>query len=102
MEQVARMYREDQITSAVEHMATRISRALADQLQGHETVIQAGECRPRKPDQRRRKWTADEDDIVKTLSAADAAQQLGLSEPMICKRRKLLGVGLHHQRQDHA
>ena len=35
MEQVARLYREDQINSATEHMATRIQRALADQLQLH-------------------------------------------------------------------
>jgi methanogenic corrinoid protein MtbC1 len=35
MEKVARLYREDQITLAAEHMATRISRSLADQLQGH-------------------------------------------------------------------
>jgi methanogenic corrinoid protein MtbC1 len=33
MEQVAGMYREDRINIATEHMATRISRALADQLQ---------------------------------------------------------------------
>src|SRR5262245_39341314 len=35
MEQVARMYRNDQINRATEHMATRISRALVDQLQTH-------------------------------------------------------------------
>jgi methanogenic corrinoid protein MtbC1 len=33
MEQVARMYRADQINLATEHMATRISRSLVDQLQ---------------------------------------------------------------------
>lgn len=35
MEQVARMYRSDQINLATEHMATRISRSLVDQLQAH-------------------------------------------------------------------
>lgn len=35
MEQVAQMYRRDEINAAAEHMATRISRALADQLQSH-------------------------------------------------------------------
>ncbi len=40
MEQVAQMYREDRISLASEHMATRISRALADQLQ---TKLERGE-----------------------------------------------------------
>ncbi len=35
MEQLANMYREDQINIATEHMATRINRALADQLQAN-------------------------------------------------------------------
>ncbi len=35
LEQVAELYREDRINMASEHMATRISRALADQLQSH-------------------------------------------------------------------
>lgn len=35
MEQVAKMYRNDQINMATEHMATRISRTLVDQLQSH-------------------------------------------------------------------
>ncbi len=35
MERVAQMYREDQINLATEHMATRINRVLADQLQDH-------------------------------------------------------------------
>lgn len=35
MEKVAHLYREDQINIATEHMATRINRALADQLQAH-------------------------------------------------------------------
>ena len=35
METVAQLYREDRINLATEHMATRISRALADQLQAH-------------------------------------------------------------------
>ena len=35
MEQVARMYRSDEIDLATEHMATRINRLLADQLQAH-------------------------------------------------------------------
>lgn len=33
MENVARLYKDDQISLAIEHMATRISRSLADQLQ---------------------------------------------------------------------
>ena len=35
MEHVAHMYREDEINLATEHMATRINRSLADQLQPH-------------------------------------------------------------------
>jgi methanogenic corrinoid protein MtbC1 len=35
MERVARMYRSDEIDMATEHMATRINRLLADQLQAH-------------------------------------------------------------------
>lgn len=35
MEQVERMYREDRINLATEHMATRINRCMADQLQAH-------------------------------------------------------------------
>lgn len=35
MEQVARMYRDDRINLATEHMATRINRCVADQLQPH-------------------------------------------------------------------
>jgi methanogenic corrinoid protein MtbC1 len=35
MEKVANLYREDEINLATEHMATRIGRALADQLQVH-------------------------------------------------------------------
>jgi len=35
MEQVARLYRTDEIDLATEHMATRINRLLADQLQAH-------------------------------------------------------------------
>lgn len=35
MEHVARMFRADQINAAQEHMATRINRLLADQLQAH-------------------------------------------------------------------
>ncbi|MEP0843519.1 MAG: B12-binding domain-containing protein, partial [Phycisphaerae bacterium] len=35
MEQIERLYREDRINLATEHMATRINRCLADQLQVH-------------------------------------------------------------------
>lgn len=35
MQRVAKMYRDDEINLATEHLATRISRALADQLQQH-------------------------------------------------------------------
>ncbi len=35
MEQVERLYREDRINLATEHMATRINRCMADQLQAH-------------------------------------------------------------------
>lgn len=35
MERVAQLYREDQINLATEHMATRINRCLADQIQKH-------------------------------------------------------------------
>lgn len=35
MEQVERMYRDDRINLATEHMATRINRCMADQLQAH-------------------------------------------------------------------
>jgi methanogenic corrinoid protein MtbC1 len=35
MEQIARLYRHDEIDLATEHMATRINRVLADQLQSH-------------------------------------------------------------------
>ncbi|HEY3243510.1 MAG TPA: cobalamin-dependent protein [Phycisphaerae bacterium] len=35
MEQVDRLYRDDQINRAVEHMATRINRCVADQIQMH-------------------------------------------------------------------
>ena len=38
MEQVAHRYREDRINIATEHMATRINRALADQLQAHLAI----------------------------------------------------------------
>jgi len=35
MEEIARLYREDRINIATEHMATRINRVIADQLQAH-------------------------------------------------------------------
>lgn len=35
MEQVERLFREDRINTATEHMATRINRCMADQLQAH-------------------------------------------------------------------
>ena len=35
MEQVSEMYKDDRINMATEHMATRINRVVADQLQAH-------------------------------------------------------------------
>jgi hypothetical protein len=51
----------------------------------------------RNPKSTRRRWSVEEDDLIKRLTAQEAASLLGASEWAISRRRKRLGVGLHDQ-----
>jgi hypothetical protein len=40
-------------------------------------------------------WTPEEDELVRRLPVKEVMIKLGVSQAAVCKRRKLIGVGLH-------
>jgi hypothetical protein len=42
-----------------------------------------------------RQWTAEEDELVRTLHPDEAAKRIGVTANTIFRRRKRLGVGAH-------
>src|SRR5687768_6757487 len=59
---------------------------------GVRSVYKVTPIRPRKPANKGRKWTPQEDEIVRTYPVEKAAQLVGVSKPSIYARQRLLGV----------